>query len=378
MNIKSLCGTPSQTLTTRVILSIVIIVLMAACERQSDQQVVRDEHFNSLFHLDSGGVTGADGTISIALPDGRSVFMMGDSFLGKVENNRRDPNTHMMNNSFIVVNDDQTDTRALYQGTYDQPRSFLVPPDSTKAEWYWPGHGFARDSVIHLFMSEFWKPREGQWGFEFLGTDYLRLSYPGFEVLSREDFSFTNINQVHWGHAVVDDGDYVYIYGSRVEEKDQIMSEASAHVMRAQIKQNGALGDFMFFNGSRWVEDPKQTRPMKGIGASVSEQFSVFQYKDQYVLLTQQRGMQNGKIFTYVSRKPTGPWGNETMIHETTEQKKDSTMFTYNAMAHPQYIKDGRLLVCYNLNSLHPPDIMKDVRKYRPRFLRVPMEMILE
>jgi len=363
----------------RSFLFALMLILLAGCAESEKQQVTRDEHFNSLFQIDSGGVTGADGAISIALPDGRSVFLMGDSFLGEVVDNSRDPNSYMMRNSFILLNEEQNKTTALYQGTYDKPSSFLSPPDTTARDtWYWPGHGFARDSVLHLFMSEFYKGKKGQWGFRFYETDYLRLSYPGLEVLSNQNYPFTDVTNVHWGHAVVDENPYVYIYGSHVDRREGLMAEASAHVMRAEVMENGYLGNFRFFDGSNWVADPEKSRAMKGISASVSEQFSVFKYNDRYVLLTQQRGMREGAIYTYVSDQPVGPWGNETMVYETTEQKQDTTMITYNAMAHPQYIEDGKLLVSYNVNSLNPPDIMEDARKYRPRFLRVPMDMILE
>lgn len=38
---------------------------------------------------DRGRVTGGDGTYSIPLPDGRSIFLMGDSYIGPVTNGQR-------------------------------------------------------------------------------------------------------------------------------------------------------------------------------------------------------------------------------------------------------------------------------------------------
>lgn len=52
-------------------------------------------------------------------------------------------------------------------------------------------------------------------------------------------------------------------------------------------------------------------------------------------------------------------------------------MYTYNAMAHPQYDRDGMLLISYCVNSKRPRDIWEDASIYRPRFLRVPYDLIL-
>ena len=64
---------------------------------------------------------------------------------------------------------------------------------------------------------------------------------------------------------------------------------------------------------------------------------------------------------------------------KTPEQIEDPELFTYNAMAHPQFINDrGELLFCYNINSYNLQKPYLDVSTYRPVFLRVPMSVILE
>jgi hypothetical protein len=117
---------------------------------------------------------------------------------------------------------------------------------------------------------------------------------------------------------------------------------------------------------------------MKGITSNISEQFSVFKYQNTYVLLSQQRGIGAGEIYTYTSENPYGPWENKQMIYRTTEYDTDNDIITYNAMAHPQYIKNNELLISYNVNSLETSRIHKNVDYYRPVFLRVPIKMIVE
>ncbi|SHJ88368.1 protein of unknown function [Tangfeifania diversioriginum] len=364
------------------IILIALIIISSACQNKKQEKtetkelkVTVDEQFNKLFHRDSEGATGADGSISVPLQDGSSVFMMGDSFLDEVKNNQRDSTTKMINNTFIVVNPEQTDAKTLFKGQYVDPESFVIP-ENDPGKFYWPGHGFVRDSVFHFFMSRFWIPGTGMWGFEFLSTDYFRYSWPEFEKKSVEPFKYTLQNNVHWGHAVLDEDNYIYIYGSCAEE-DNI---CKAHVCRTTLTDDKMLDlkNVQFFDGSTWNSDPVTTEPMKGITSNISEQFSVFKYQDAYVLLSQQRGIGAGEIYTYTSENSYGPWKNKQMIYRTKEFEKDSDIITYNAMAHPQYIKNGELLISYNVNSLKTSRVFENVNYYRPVFLRVPMKMIVE
>lgn len=362
--------------TIKKIIILFSVYSVYSCQNSNEPKelnVTADKHFNNLFHIDSGGVTGADGTISVPMPDGSSVFMMGDSFLGEVKNNRRDSAATMINNTFIVVNPEQTNTRSLFQGEYDDPKSFIIPKNDP-GKFYWPGHGFVRDSVFHFFMSKFWIPGTGMWGFEFLNTDYFRYSWPDFKEISSEPFEYTLQNDVHWGHATLDEGNYIYIYGSRAED-DNI---CRAHVCRTQLTKANKLDlkNVEFFDGSEWSSNSGTTRPMEGTTSNISEQFSVFPYNDIYVLLSQQRGIGAGKIYTYTSKTPYGPWGNRQMVYRTTLHEQDNDLITYNAMAHPQYLNNDSLLINYNVNSLKPARLHENVNNYRPVFLRVPMKKI--
>jgi len=83
------------------------LLILGACQNQKKPMgkeliTTKDEHFTQLFQRDSDGLTGADGSISVLMPDGSSVFMMGDSFLGEVKNGQRDSTTKMIHNTFEI------------------------------------------------------------------------------------------------------------------------------------------------------------------------------------------------------------------------------------------------------------------------------------
>ena len=54
-------------------------------------QPVPDRFYNDLFTRRNGGWTGGDGTRSVALPDGRILWLFGDTFLGTIRPERSRP-----------------------------------------------------------------------------------------------------------------------------------------------------------------------------------------------------------------------------------------------------------------------------------------------
>ena len=50
----------------------------------------------------------------------------------------------------------------------------------------------------------------------------------------------------------------------------------------------------------------------------------------------------------------------------------------YNPFVHPQFTRQGRILVSYNVNHLHDPAMLyRDAHIYRPRFIRVDLARFL-
>ena len=141
---------------------------------QEVREVTKATSYTDLIIVDSLGVTGADGAISFPLSEDYSIFMMGDSFLSPVKNKKRDVNSTMINNTFILINKKKGIHKALYNQNSAVADSFLKPTYGDPKEYYWPGHGFQKNGIIHVFMSRFLHG-DYDWGFKFSGTDYIRM-----------------------------------------------------------------------------------------------------------------------------------------------------------------------------------------------------------
>lgn len=335
-----------------------------------------DKKFMKMFARNCCGVTGADGEYSVLLPDGRTVWIFGDSFLGKVNPDRsRSKRTPWFIRNSMAVQEADT-LRSLYNVIDGWETSLVVPPGATKGKqfsedslWYWPGDGFVEDGKLKVFMSAFYQAKPGDWGFAWVSANLATFSLPGLKLEHIDHFSYPGELEVHWGHAVCDgDPQFTYIYGAENKTKNLFVARAP---------KGDILAPWQFFDGNGWVSDPQLARPMLVVPGS--EQFSVFRLDDQYVLVLQEGGFMTGEVVSYHSDSPFTGWKNRTVLCKTQlppDVASTANLFSYNSLAHPQFIEHGELLISTCINSFVVEDVFLDASKYRPVFMRVPVKRI--
>jgi hypothetical protein len=365
----------------RIALLMSIVIVSGSCnspvrkQKNSEDDMPRvvqiDSVFNNYFMPRGEGYTGGDGTYSVELPDGRTVWIWGDTFIGNVtaDNRRIKTNPLYIRNCFTIIQEDGSlDT--FQQGESSEWKSMMIPPEVTDGAsglsehelWYWPGDGFVENGRLKVFLSKFSQEEKGMWGFKFQSTELFEFSLPNFEIMGTSKFE--NLNGIHFGHAICQTDDYTYIYGL----KDKLP-------FVARTKAGDITGQWEFLAEAIWQNDVSKATPM--VDLKGSEQFSVFKSGETYIMIMQTDEL-SGKIYSYTSETPYGPWVTRKMIYEALPLDGCDKCWTYNALAHPQYTKDNMLLISYNTNSMEMQDHYENALIYRPRFIRVPLEMILE
>lgn len=337
-----------------------------------------DRKFMKMFARDCCGVTGADGEYSVLLPDGRTVWVFGDSFLGAVnpDRSREKRKPWFIRNSMAVQEADTL--RSFYQVIDGWESSLVIPPNAPKGKqfsedslWYWPGDGFIEDGKLKVFMSGFYQAKPGDWGFAWTSANIATFSLPEIKLERIDHFDYPGIQEIHWGHAVCDgDAKHTYIYGAEDKSKNLFVARAP---------KGNILAPWEFFDGNGWVKDSKQSKPMLAIQGS--EQFSVFKLNDKYILVVQEGGFMTGEIVSYYSDLPYSGWKNRKVLCHTRlpdDVASTANLFAYNSLAHPQFIENDELLISCCINSFIVEDVFRDASKYRPVFLRVPVSRIFE
>mgnify|MGYP002397435824 FL=1 len=311
-------------------------------------QVRRDQEMNQLFTKNGPGWTGADGTLSVELNDGRSLWIFGDTFLGIVNQDRSRTSFAFVNNTVLLqVGNDLTNP---VQG----PRAFASPPESDW--WYWPGHGHVHGDTLELIMYAMVQSEPGMWGFDYAAIDLLKYTLPDLQWVSNE--RKVNFPTINFGTSILKEGEYIYVYGAEKQGLNKYL-----HV--ARCKGGSLSNDWEYFDGEDWVSDMAKSRRQ---APNVSEQFSVFQDGNQYYLLTQHHVL-GEEIYMYRSDKVHTGFTQRKLIYCTPETHGD--IFTYNAFAHPQFSDEDGLLISYNVNSFNFNDVLKNADNYRPWFFRV-------
>jgi hypothetical protein len=305
--------------------------------------------FNNLFTRFGGGWTGGDATYSIPLPDGRVLWLFGDSFMGTVKPDRSRPPSGFQRNAFVVQ--DGTNLTTLTGGA----TAYMTPTDA--GWWYWPGHGNAYNDTLQVVLFGFKSTGGGAWDFGYASVDVATFHLPDFTLLSLERKVVDPAT--NYGACLLEDGGYTYIYGS-----EKVGFSKFLHV--ARVKGRNLNGPWEYFTGMGWSADPMASGRVL---ASVSDQFSVFKKGDKFYLMTQHHIL-GGEIYLYDSDTPAVGFDHKRTIYCTPEHKKGN-LFTYNAFAHPEFSNDGALLVSYNVNSFVFGDLFQNADNYRPYFVRV-------
>ncbi|WP_019540915.1 DUF4185 domain-containing protein [Proteiniphilum acetatigenes] len=353
-----------------------LVVYFSMCrdvKKSSDPRdvVVDTTMIKMLIPGDGSGVwSGGDGAISVPIKKDKSLWLFGDSFMGRIVDGKRDREKSRMVFGNLIVELDGEKSRTIHTGTPESPAPVVV---SEKVDGhntvYWPHHGFVKNNILHVLMTQIVFEKPGMWGFRANQIRYFRLRLPDYTLIDDEPVDSYKVNGVNLGFGFHEHEGYYYCYGNHVEG-----FSATLHAARAKLVDD-KLQEWEYFDGTDWSGDPEATRPLEGIDVGVSSQFSVFPYQDKFILLVQGRMVR--EIYTFISDSPTGPWRNKKLIYTVPEPIEDERLFAYNAMAHPQYERDGMFLVSYCMNTSDVEQAWNDVRATIPYFIWITYEMVL-
>jgi hypothetical protein len=115
----------------------------------------------------TNGWTGADGIASVALDDGRTLWLFGDTWVGEIRDGRHQ-HAKMVNNTVAVQHgrDLVKDRLDFFWGktTNDQPAAIFIPTDGRG--FFWPGNGIQANGRLFIFALQIEKTK-GNGAFDF-------------------------------------------------------------------------------------------------------------------------------------------------------------------------------------------------------------------
>lgn len=324
------------------------------------QSAVRADDYSAKFDRTEGW-TGADGTYSVALPSGDTLWLFSDTFWGGVApDGRRAPGTRFINNS-VAVQSPSGEISFHHGGKGSEPGAVFTPPDGRG--WFWLHDAVVQDSgEVTVMLGQFEKTGEDALDFKNVGAWLadLEMTESGPRVSGYQklpDFG----EDVFYGACVMEEEAQLYLYG--VRDKGAVKESVLARVEKSSLSDPNR---WEFFDGEGWTKESSEARPIVG---DVSNEYSVHRAKSGDYVMTSQGGFFSPRVEIRRAPSPEGPWSEAVTVWSAPEQ--NSTDIAYNAKAHPELSDESGLLVSYNMNTLDWERNLSDADIYRPRFIRV-------
>ncbi len=313
-------------------------------------------YWDSVFTRYGNGWTGGDIAYSYRLPDGRSVWLFGDSFLDTVFSNRRRPVGGFTHSVFTTTRHLGEDFTTIVGGSFENPETLFPAEDPIQ---YWSNCAFTNTSGTKLYVQLVTIQTTGEgglFGFETIGNATGVMKLPSKEL--ERIVTTNNSGLIDWSSSTYEEGNYVYLYG--VES-----TKYNKFVYVSRLSRNAPFKNPQYWNGTSWIGDSAQA---VRIHDGVSEQFSFFRHKGKYYLLSQAK-LLDDDIYIWDAASPTGPFTRKRRVYKTPQD--GGNILTYSATVHYEFTENDKLLVGYCTNSLDVKDIFQNADNYRPYFITV-------
>jgi len=357
-----------------------LLLLLVACQPLLRPTVEVMPAYEALFTRSQGWI-GADAIYSVALTPGRTMWLFGDTFVGRVENGRR-VDARLVNNT-VAVQTGRAPASAdidFYVGRRadGSPEAVIRPVDGRG--WFWIYDGVRSEKGLYLFLVQIERSDDPTvFGFRLIGNWLGHITNPDdppdrWRIAQKRLpwTAATGADPIIFGSALLTLGDQLYVYGARDRlAGDRLQKEMV--VARVPLAQLDEFDKWRFYAGGRWSV---AVADASAVCADVANEYSV-SYLDRlekYVLVYSEGGL-SPNILARLAEGPTGPWGGPIPLYRCPEAEWDARVFCYAGKAHPEVTTvPGELIVTYVSNATELEMLEADARLYRPRFLRVAFE----
>jgi hypothetical protein len=326
------------------------------------------------------GWTGGDVAYSIPLTSDRTLWMFGDSFIGKIESGRR-VGPRMINNA-AAWQSLKDDTRALrfFWDQGDKEAGPLLRPTEA-GTWYWPADGLMIGERLYLFC-KLVRKAEGAPGFEFdwFANELLRIDNPQDEPtkwkIERSRLP-AGKDALRLGSACISDREFVYVYGlfPAAATKPLHMPLGVARISKEKLAalDMKALEYWCHGpDGDRWTDRANDVVPLF-TDAAAEMTVSRLRGIDGWLAVYTPVGI-GTEIAVRHAPTPWGPWSERAIVYRGPAP--DEKVFVYGAKAHPELsTKDGQLLITYCRNIGAIADHVRKPDIYFPQGVEVQLRV---
>jgi hypothetical protein len=325
---------------------------------------------------------GADAAYSIPLPDGRAVWIFGDTLYGDrrvVEGNE----PRMVRNSIGISTCNDRGWKVDYvirKNDKGQPLDFFQAQHQNT--WYWALDGFLYKNglwVTLLCMRDAPKSTPTALGFETCGADLAKIS--GLEN-DPQRWSVKYFPLVPDGvHAypsatAVVEGEYAYIFA--------LLETGSRPMLLTRIPLGGldAPAEHLQYlaRSGVWKRGLKPADAMHVMPHGNTEMTVRYHPSlRRWIAVLNYPKLFSDKIIALTAPQLAGPWSEGKVIYHIPEMQKgwtgyDKDTICYAGKEHPEFRRPGSVLITYACNTMAVQKLVGHLDIYFPKVVRVPFK----
>ncbi|MBP6638696.1 MAG: T9SS type A sorting domain-containing protein [Bacteroidia bacterium] len=320
---------------------------------------------------------------SIALPDGRTIWLFGRSHLDSISPNNTIPcGRQEIDNCFMVQDSVNLSTFTTFLDTVvgHPSRSYFQYP-ALDSSYLLPGHGFVEyGDTATIFLSRYANDTT------FVGNYAARI---GIVTMTLLDITrcIPGNDEIDFGKAVIVDSlaGQLYLYGTK---KDS--SGRHPYLVRRELANDSAT--WYYATPTSWSPNIVDARPIAPI--EVSDNFSVTAMQGHYYLITHNPkpdlvrcGLQRN-ILAYRSDSLKGPFEAVAVLATTPDSAANLPIFGFGAYTHQSLTHCDSLMLSYNVRDLDTDTLTngctsqcgsgsdQNADTWRPKFIHVPFPLL--
>ena len=311
------------------------------------QSLLRGAMNGKWYHGDYGG--------SVLLPNGKTLWVFGDTIIGNADAQKGNAATH---NSAILVD---KGCASILKGTLPDgtDTAWVNPPASMdvpdKDDYYWLNTPFMDGSTLRTFLGHLYNDADG---FHPIGADLatytIENGVPKLSSIVETPGSASYGLSPVWGGGVVSADGYNYIFGSMGKGEPFVFGHYY-YVARVPIGSTDSKSAWEFWNGSAWVTNQADAAPIINGVAGLAAGITVYKNAaGEFVIISKKADSFGTDLVAWKATTITGPWTEVTppLIAPIPVPNYTTQDYTYLGLGHPEVIlPSGKMLVSWSLGS---------------------------
>jgi len=324
---------------------------------------------------------GADAAYSVPLPDGRSIWIFGDTLYGDRRTIEGSEPRMVRNSIGISTCNTGGDWKLDYvirRGDKGQSQDFFEA--QRKGTWYWPLDGFFYKNdlwVTLLCVRNSVKTTAATLGFETCGTDLARISELQGDPQQWNIKYFTLVpdgTRAYPSATAVVEGEYAYVFA--------LLEAGSRPMLLTRIPLDGLDAPAEHL---QYLSKSGKWKP----GLTPADAMHVMEHGNTEMTVRYHPGMKKWvailnypRLFsdTIVARTAphlAGPWSKGKVVYRIPEMQKntagyDKDTFCYAAKEHPEFRQPASVLITYACNTMNVQKLTSNLDIYFPKVVRLP------